>query len=228
MCDEAKNIAMKPTMLLTSSRPAMRYSFKASSFSTIQNLAESVNNSAVGRLGLVLSVEEEAVLLLAPRVLVRDTPDSDTDTLGDVKASLGNSSVVGSRGSTDVELSDSNLLDTSGSHLLESSLDTVGGTRVEMGLRTNTVNGDALGNPLLDVGDHTSLELGGVGIVNAVVVDVQLGVGVSGAGSAEGNANELLTQNLGERRVLAESTIPVEDLVEDVLFLLEQMHIERW
>ena len=159
-------------------------------------------------------------MLLAPRVLVRDTPDGDTDTLGDVEAGLGDGGVVSSRGSADVELSDGNLLDTSGSQSLESALDTIGGTGVEMGLRTNTVDGDALGNPLLDVGDHTGLELGGVGVVNAVIVDVQLGVGVGGAGSAEGNADELLTQNLGEGRVLAERTVPVEDLVKNVLFLL--------
>lgn len=184
------------------------------------SLTESVYNSAVGRLGLVVTVEEETVLLLAPRVLVRDTPDRDADTLGNIEAGLGDNGVIVGGGRTDIELSDGNFLNTSGSHLLESRLDTVGGTGVEMGLGADTVDGDALGNPLLDVGDHTSLKLGGVGVLNAIVVDVQLGVGVGGAGGAESNADELLTQNLGERRVLTEGTIPVENLVDDVLFLL--------
>ncbi|KAG8627444.1 hypothetical protein KVT40_004927 [Elsinoe batatas] len=48
-----------------------------------------------------------------------------------------------------------------------------------MGLGADTVNGDALAAPLLDLVDET-LELGGVGVVEVVVVDVQLCVGVLG------------------------------------------------
>lgn len=223
MCNEAKKCGYEAPCASNNVKTRNKIFSEGYPFYVTLRLTESVDNSGVSGLSLVLSVEEKAVLLLAPRVLVRDTPDSNTDTLRNVKASLGNGSVVGSRGRADVELSDGNLLYTSGSHLLESSLDTVGGTGVEMGLRTDTVNGDALGDPLLDVSDHTSLELGGVGVVNAVIVDVQLGVGVSSAGSAEGNANELLTQNLSEGRVLAEGTIPVEDLVEDILLPLVQI-----
>ncbi|KAG9966599.1 family 10 xylanase, partial [Aureobasidium melanogenum] len=51
--------------------------------------------------------------------------------------------------------------------------------------------------------------------VEVVVVDVELGVGVGGAGGLEGNADVVLTENLHED-VLAESAVLVEGLVNDV------------
>ena len=83
-----------------------------------------------------------------------------------------------------------------------------------MGLGTNTVDGDAGGNPLLDVRDET----GGLGVggrVEVVVVDVELGVGVGGAGGLESDADVVLTENLHED-VVAESAVLVEGLVDDV------------
>jgi hypothetical protein len=66
-----------------------------------------------------------------------------------------------------------------------------------MGLRADAVNGDALGDPLVDLADHT----GGLGVggnVEVVIVDEELGVGVSGAGSTEGDADEVLAEHAGE------------------------------
>jgi hypothetical protein len=93
-------------------------------------------------------------------------------------------------------------------------------------LRTNTVDGDALAEPLLDGGNHALGDLGGAAGVEAVVVDVQLGVGVSLAGSAEGNANVVVVaEDVVEVRVLSEGTVPVEDLVDDVLNMLAKPFI---
>lgn len=83
-----------------------------------------------------------------------------------------------------------------------------------MGLGTNTIDGDAGGDPLLDMGDETS-GLGVSGRVQVVVVDVQLGVGVGGAGGLKGNADVVFTDDLHED-VVAESTVLVEGLVDDV------------
>lgn len=80
---------------------------------------------------------------------------------------------------------------------------------------TNAVNGNAGGEPLLDVRDHAVGQLGVVGIVQVVVVDVEFGVGVSLARSLEGDAHEILAQDAIEDRV-PHGAIFVEDLVHDV------------
>ena len=82
-------------------------------------------------------------------------------------------------------------------------------------LAANTVNGNASGAPLLDVLDHT-LGLSVVGKIKVVVVDVQLGRGVSSTSSLKDNADAVLTDDLHPVALL-ESTILVEDLVGDVL-----------
>jgi len=83
-------------------------------------------------------------------------------------------------------------------------------------LRADAVNGDSGGDPLLDVLDHAVGDLGVVGAVEVVVVDVQLGVGVGGAGGVEGDLDEVLAKHLGEDAV-AERAVFVEHLVDDVL-----------
>lgn len=184
-------------------------------------LAESVDDGSVSSLGVVVSIEQKTVVLLAPRVLVRDTPDGDTNALGDVEAGLGDGSVVVGGGSADVELGDGNLLDTRVGEGSESTLDLASGTGVKVSLRANTIDGNTLAKPLLDGGNHTLGDLGGAAGVEAVVVDVQLGIGVSLAGGAEGNANVVVVaEDVVEVRVLSEGTVPVEDLVDDVLNML--------
>ena len=80
---------------------------------------------------------------------------------------------------------------------------------------TNAVNGHASSKPLLDVRDHTVGQLRIVGIVQVVVVDVQLGTGICFAGSLKRNAHKVLAEDTGEDGV-AERAILVEDLVDDV------------
>ena len=83
--------------------------------------------------------------------------------------------------------------------------------------RTNAIDGDTSGDPLLDLGGETG-KLGVGGAVEVVVVNVQLGVGSGLLGGVEGNADELLAQDLGEDGV-AEGTVLSEDLVDDVLLI---------
>jgi hypothetical protein len=81
--------------------------------------------------------------------------------------------------------------------------------------RTNAIDGDTSGDPLLNLGGKTG-ELGVGGAVEVVVVDVELSIGSGLLGSVESDADELLTQDLGEDG-LTESTVLGEDLVDDVL-----------
>ena len=84
--------------------------------------------------------------------------------------------------------------------------------------RTNAIDGDTSGNPLLDLGSEAS-ELGVGGAVEVVVVDVALSIRSGLLGSVESDANELLTQNTGENGV-TEGTILREDLVDHVLLIV--------
>jgi hypothetical protein len=116
-------------------------------------LLQSSQNLVVGGLGLEAGVEQERVALGPPRVVVTNTPDSDTDAVGLVKASLDDVAPVRSVSILDIDLGQGAL----GSGTAESSHG--GGSvgtlaRLQVTLRTNTVNGDAGSDPLLDVADH--------------------------------------------------------------------------
>lgn len=66
-----------------------------------------------------------------------------------------------------------------------------------MSLRAHAVDGDACCDPLLDVTD----EAGGFGVggaVKIVVVDVEFGVGVGGAGCFEGNLDVVFAEKVVE------------------------------
>lgn len=80
---------------------------------------------------------------------------------------------------------------------------------------TNAVDGDTSGDPLLDLSSEAS-ELRVRGAVKVVVVDVQLRIRSGLLSGVEGDADELLSEDLGEDRV-AEGTIFSEDFVDDVL-----------
>ena len=82
--------------------------------------------------------------------------------------------------------------------------------------RTNAIDGDTSGDPLLDLSGETG-KLGVGGAVEVIIVDVKLGVGGGLLSSIESDADELLAQDLGEDRV-TEGTVLSEDLVDDVLW----------
>ena len=85
-----------------------------------------------------------------------------------------------------------------------------------MALGADAVNGSAGGDPLVDVLDHAAGQLGGVGAVEVVVVDVQLGVRVGRAGRLEGDRDHVLAEDVVEGAA-AEGAVFVEDFVGDVL-----------
>jgi hypothetical protein len=188
------------------------------------NRLQSIDESVVSSLGLVVAVVEKRVVRSSPRVLVRDTPDSDADTLGDLETSVHDSEVIAGSGTSNVKLGDGNLLDVGSSKGLEGGgesrgwVPATGGSK--MGLRTDTVDGDTLRHPFVDLLDHSAGKLSVVGVVEVVVVDVQLGGGISGASSAEGNTDEVLAEDstkdaITERAVLSKDlvdNVPLEDL----------------
>lgn len=92
-------------------------------------------------------------------------------------------------------------------------------------LATNAINGDTSGAPLLHVSDHT-LSFAVVGNVKVVIVDVKLGVRVSGTSSLECDADVVLADDL-HPVALPEGAVFVEDLVGNVLQLSVPDSINR-
>lgn len=84
-----------------------------------------------------------------------------------------------------------------------------------MGLAAYAINGNALGEPLVNLFNHTPGYFSIVGDVKVVVVDIELGSGVSCTCCAEGNAYKVLAENATEDAV-AEGAILGEDLIDDV------------
>jgi hypothetical protein len=116
--------------------------------SSLSNPLESVHQGVVSSLRAVAAVVEQRVLVRAPAVAVRDTPDGDTDALLDVEASVGDGDVVVGTSALDVELGDGDLLDVGASKSLESSRDTrsrvpATGTG-QVSLSANAINGNTL------------------------------------------------------------------------------------
>jgi hypothetical protein len=183
------------------------------------NLLQVAEQGVVSGLGLVVAVEQQRAGLLAPAVLVGNTPDGNANTLGQlksmlacgigfgsrletyVKTALHDSDVVVGSGTSNVKLSDGDLLDVGASENLESIGNLGGGVpssgSSEMGLRADAVDGDTLRDPLVDLANHAGgLSVGGN--VKVVVVDEEFGVGVSGACGTESDANEVLAEHTGE------------------------------
>lgn len=76
-------------------------------------------------------------------------------------------------------------------------LRTTGTASAQVGLRADAVDGDALGDPLLDfVGETLGLRI--AGRVEVIVIDVQLRVWVGLSGGLEGDADEVLAEDIGE------------------------------
>jgi hypothetical protein len=74
-----------------------------------------VKQGIVCCLWLVIAIEEEWVIIGSPAVLVRDSPDSDTDTLGDLETGVHDSEVVVGGSTSNVELGNSNFFNVGGS-----------------------------------------------------------------------------------------------------------------
>ena len=154
--------------------------------------------------------------LLRCTYAIAHTPHGDTHALGLVQAALGDGGVVVDVVVLDVQLGDGDLLDAGRGKGLDGAGERAALARVQVALRADAVNGNARGQPLLDVGDHAVGQLGRGRAVQVVVVDVQLGIGVGGARGLEGDANEVLAEHVGEDAA-AQRAILVEHLVDNVL-----------
>ena len=118
-----------------------------------QRLLQSSQNGVISIFRLIVGVEQQRVTRRPPRVAVTNTPDGDTNTISLVQASLDHISLVRLLSILNVDLSQRTL----GSSSAESGhgsrrIGSLAGGQVT--LRTNTVDGDARGDPLLDVADH--------------------------------------------------------------------------
>lgn len=158
-------------------------------------------------------VEEQWVVARAPAVRVTDAPDGDSDAVGDVEARLGRRDVVLAGRADDVELRDGALRGgrAQGRHGTRGGGGQASG---KVALGADSVDRGAGGAPRLDLGDH-ALCLGVRCLVEVIVVDVELGVGVCGAGGVEGGGDEGLAEDVVEDR-RAHAAVLVEDLVDDV------------
>lgn len=123
---------------------------------------------------------------------IANTPNSDTNTLRFSQAPLGNGNIVILVIALDVQLGDGDLLDARGAKGRDRLSEGGALARLEMALGADAVDGHAGGEPLLDVRHHAVGQLGGRRAVQVVVVDVQLGVRVGGAGCLETDADEVL------------------------------------
>ena len=181
--------------------------------SIASSLLESVEDGGVSLLGVEAVVEEEGVALGPPGVGVLDTPDGDTNAVLLVKAGLGDVGPVSLLGVLDVDLGHGALGSNAAEELhgVDGSGTLAGG---KVSLRTDTVDGDTGGDPLLDVLGK-GLGLCVVGSVKVVVVDVTLGRWVSLLGSLESDADKVLTEDVVEDAG-TEAAVLLEHLVDDV------------
>jgi hypothetical protein len=129
------------------------------------SLCQRGQDLVVGGLGLVAGVEQQRVTLGPPGIVVAHTPNGDTDAVLLADASLDNVGPVGGGGVLDVDFGHGTLRcgATESSHGGDGVGALAGG---QVGLRADTVDGDAGSDPLLDVLDH-SLRLGVRGRVQA-------------------------------------------------------------
>lgn len=151
--------------------------------------------------------------------IITNTPDGDTNALGRLEAALDNGDVVSGVVVLDIELRHGDLLDVDSGERLDGVGERLALAGLEMALRADAVDGDAGLEPLGDVRDHALDELGVVGPVEVVVVDVEHAGGVDGAGGLEGDAHKVLAEDVGEDRG-AQRAVLVEHLVDDILVLL--------
>ena len=136
-----------------------------------------------------------------------------------METGVHDSEVIVGGGTRDVELGDGNLLDVGRSESPQGSGNTRG--RVpstgsgQVGLGSDAVDWNALGEPLVDFFDHAPGDFGVVGNVEVVVVDVELGGRISGTCCAEGDADKVLAENTAEDAVTKRAVL-CKDLIDDI------------
>ena len=120
---------------------------------TIPNLCQRSQHLVVRCLGLVVRVEQQWVARRPPRVAITDSPNSDTHAIRLVQAGLDNIGPVRSRCILDIDLGESTL-GSSGAKCRHGGWSIGTLTRCQVTLRADAVDGNPLGDPLLDVAGH--------------------------------------------------------------------------
>jgi len=123
-------------------------------------LLKGVEDGSVSRLWLVVAVEQKWVVLRSPGIWVPDAPDGDADALGLVQAGVDDVDVVSGTRVDDIDLGEGDLGDSGAGKRVDG-----GGRRrtlsgLQMTLRSDSVDGDAGSDPLLNVVDHAGRDLG--------------------------------------------------------------------
>lgn len=181
--------------------------------------AQKVADRRIRSLGLVVGIEKKRCRACAPRIGIAYTPDRDTKTLSNVQARLHSSGVVAGGSTVDVELGDGDIVDICGGELgkrrgeASSVVPATGSSK--MGLRSNTIDRDTSGNPLVDMSDHTRRDLSVIDLVEVIVVDEQLRVRVRSARSLERNGDEVFAENVVEDTA-AHAAVFVENFVHHI------------
>jgi hypothetical protein len=102
--------------------------------------------------------------------LIRHSPNCDTNTSRHVLADIHDIRIIRRRSTSNIELSNGNLGDTSTGKRSECSRNPSSLTSTKMSLRSNTVNGNSLRLQLLDKSNQPiDLRVGGIEVV---VVDI--------------------------------------------------------
>lgn len=184
----------------------------------LHGLSESGAKLVVRRFGREGPVKQErSTGSTDPRVGVRNTPNSDTDTVLDIGTSVEDGDPISGLTVVDIQLS-YRALGSGFAKSLQSSRDTRDGEKgawgAEVGLGADAVNRNTVGNPFLYVGNHT-LCLAVVCAVKVVVVNVTLGEGIGLVGSVESGRDEALTEDVVEDTG-SEATLLVKDFVYNI------------
>lgn len=154
------------------------------------------------------------------------TPHGDTNALGNAQAGVDDGGIVcrllrelvgvSWHWNSNVEFGNGDFCNTGIGKLVERGSDAGNGTIVkdQMCLGADTIDGNIGSSEAVHEGNHSG-ELG-AGVVEVVVVDVELCSGVCGLCCTESNVDELFSEEAVENRVTP-STVFFKDFVDDIL-----------
>lgn len=162
---------------------------------------------------MIVSIIEQRIVVSSPGDGVADTPDRNSNASRHSETSPDNGHVVVGSCSSNVKLGDSDL-DTGTSESVERALDAASTASTKMCLGANTIDRHTGSLPFLNIADHTG-NFAVVRVIEIVVIDVQLGIGIGLTCLIESNADKVLAKNPGEDRA-AQGAILVEDFIDDI------------
>jgi len=157
--------------------------------------SESTDDDIIGSLGIPPSVEQQRRTRRPPAIRVPDTPHRDTHTIPNRQARINHHHIIRGRRTSNIQFGDCTLRHDRTERLQCTRHPARVRKRTpgrQMRLRPDAVDRPTGDAPLLDVRDHAG-RLGVAGAVDVVLVDVEFGGGVCGAGGLEREADVVLT-----------------------------------